>query len=389
MAEGPGQNHILDGKGESETDAHSHRDQTTVVDHNKNIDRKGATSPLRTRHQSLEDDIYDERNMLGRTTSTIVHRRPRSMSMAEVVEIGYLRLQQELKKAQQELSLKDEEVDKLSRVRDEIGLELQDLTASLFEEAHNMVREANEKQALAEKKRKEASSKIEVLEAEVNALKVLVITSTPSMPNPDMHPQINTKNKGNKANFLRGHKRSTSHCDASMKRELALSPPAISQTLVVVKDHIQIDPALYQEFADWKENPQIDHHNPFLARIYAEDIIPCLTYCNTELAKDVEECVESNTLTIEAVPTDIHGPRKCALTQDSRICGYRMKVGDLTSWHSISQLARDRIAAVCNFFTYVRYINQGLVKNEDKDIYCQIVQLRKQMALAKLGIGSQ
>lgn len=53
-----------------------------------------------------------------------------------------------------------------------------------------MVREANEKQAAAEKALKESQMKVEVLTAEVAALKTLVLTSTPSSPNPHLHPQI-------------------------------------------------------------------------------------------------------------------------------------------------------------------------------------------------------
>lgn len=53
-----------------------------------------------------------------------------------------------------------------------------------------MVREANEKQAAAEKALKESQMKVDVLTAEVTALKTLVLTSTPSHPNPHLHPQI-------------------------------------------------------------------------------------------------------------------------------------------------------------------------------------------------------
>jgi Rab-3A-interacting protein len=58
------------------------------------------------------------------------------------------------------------------------------------QEAHNMVREANVAQAQAEKALKESQMKVEVLQAEVAALKTLVITSTPSRPNPHLHPQL-------------------------------------------------------------------------------------------------------------------------------------------------------------------------------------------------------
>lgn len=56
-----------------------------------------------------------------------------------------------------------------------------------------MVRDANEKQATAEKSLKESQMKVDVLTAEVAALKTLVLTSTPSRPNPHLHPQIDLR----------------------------------------------------------------------------------------------------------------------------------------------------------------------------------------------------
>ena len=53
---------------------------------------------------------------------------------------------------------------------------------------------------------------IEVLQAEVAALKTLVLTSTPSTPNPHLHPQIVQEKKSNSPmSFIKGHRRSTSH----------------------------------------------------------------------------------------------------------------------------------------------------------------------------------
>lgn len=53
-----------------------------------------------------------------------------------------------------------------------------------------MVAKAKEKQAVAEKSLTESQMKVDVLTAEVLALKTLVLTSTPSRPNPHLHPQI-------------------------------------------------------------------------------------------------------------------------------------------------------------------------------------------------------
>lgn len=54
-------------------------------------------------------------------------------TVAEVKEHAFARLQEELRKAHQELKLKDEEVTRLSRIRGEVEAELEDLTASLFQ----------------------------------------------------------------------------------------------------------------------------------------------------------------------------------------------------------------------------------------------------------------
>ena len=80
---------------------------------------------------------------------------------------------------------------------------------------------------------------VEVLEAEVSALKSLVITSTPSMPNRHLHPQLEPPpplhphssatpaaaaagaGKKSSGGFIKGHRRSTSHHNIS--REISLS----------------------------------------------------------------------------------------------------------------------------------------------------------------------
>lgn len=54
-------------------------------------------------------------------------------TVAEVKEHAFTRLQEELRKAHQELKLKDEEVTRLSRIRSEVEAELEELTASLFQ----------------------------------------------------------------------------------------------------------------------------------------------------------------------------------------------------------------------------------------------------------------
>lgn len=53
-------------------------------------------------------------------------------SVAEVKEQAMAKLQEELRNAYDKLKLKDEEVARLSRIRQDVESELEDLTASLF-----------------------------------------------------------------------------------------------------------------------------------------------------------------------------------------------------------------------------------------------------------------
>lgn len=318
-------------------------------------------------------------------------------SSVEIREKGSEFLKEELHRAQKELRLKDEECERLSKVREQLEQELEELTASLFEEAHKMVREANTKQAASEKQLREACGKIDMLQAEVTALKTLVITSTPSSPNRELHPQLQSPSK---VAFRKGHGRNKSTSSTG-------SATATNQSLPVEpasSEFKEVDSILFAEFQAWKESPTLDKSCPFLERIYQEDVGPCLDFTKHELSDLVQAAVEQNTLTIEPVASqalpvvkvsaiECGGPNgfrspivtKCALSGLSRACRHRIKLGDSGNYYYISPSCRARITAVCNFFTYIRYIQQGLVRQDVELMYWEIMRLRKEMSLAKLG----
>ncbi|VDN25522.1 unnamed protein product [Gongylonema pulchrum] len=50
-------------------------------------------------------------------------------------------------------------------------------------------------------------------------------------------------------------------------------------------------------------------------------------------------------------------------------------------------IVKSGIAAVCDFFTYIRYVNNGIVKSGVHDSYWDIICLRKNMTLARLGLN--
>jgi hypothetical protein len=73
-----------------------------------------------------------------------------------------------------------------------------------------MVNEAKAETAQSEKLLKEAKGKNEVLEAEVKALKELVLTSTPSAPNKHLHPQLSVVN-GSSVNSTHNSQQNSQH----------------------------------------------------------------------------------------------------------------------------------------------------------------------------------
>uniref|UniRef100_A0A9J8D1G7 RAB3A interacting protein (rabin3)-like 1 n=1 Tax=Cyprinus carpio carpio TaxID=630221 RepID=A0A9J8D1G7_CYPCA len=302
--------------------------------------------------------------------------RLRSSSL-EIKEKGTEFLREQLDAAQKELKLKDEECVRLSDIRNQLEQELEELTASLFEEAHKMVREANVKQAAAEKQLKEAQGKIDVLQAEVSALKTLVLTSTPSSPNPQLHPQLLSPGSSRASSRLGGHTRNKS---ASGALQLHTEP---TQTDVATKrEDKELDSVLFAEFLSWKETPSLDRSLAFISRVYREDIGPCLSFTCSELSQSVQCAVENNSLTIEPVAMS---SLKCALSGMSRPCRHRITLGDKENYYYISPSSRARITAVCNFFTYIRYIQQGLVRQDVQQMFWEVMRLRREMSVAKLG----
>uniref|UniRef100_A0AAQ5YHP7 RAB3A interacting protein (rabin3)-like 1 n=1 Tax=Amphiprion ocellaris TaxID=80972 RepID=A0AAQ5YHP7_AMPOC len=324
----------------------------------------------------------------------------------EIREKGSEILREQLDAAKKELKLKDKECERLSQVRNQLEQELEELTASLFEEAHKMVREANVKQAAAEKQLKEAQGKIDVLQAEVTALKTLVLTSTPSSPNRQLHPQLQSSGTRGAYKHVGGHVRNKSASGGFPTSSGKPEPSPVSGNHLSQKDkeNKSIDSVLFAEFLMWKEHPSLDRSSAFLSRIYSEEIGPCLSFTRSELSQLVQSAVESNSLTIEPVAMsalpmvkasaiECGGPNgfraavetKCALSGMSRLCRHRIKLGDKGSYYYISPSSRARITAVCNFFTYIRYIQQGLVRHDAEQMFWEVMRLRREMTVAKLG----
>lgn len=282
---------------------------------------------------------------------------------------AFEKLRKDLERAQQELRTRDTQCEELSRVREVVDLEIEELTASLFEEANKMVIEANVARMSSEKKYHEAQLQLDGLQAECKALKALVITSTPANP-------------GHK----RFHKRAPSVgqiCNRCDTYHYISDMDDQDWSAVDPINKKEVDPIVFQSFCSWIEEgyPLKDHQ--FLSTVHRDDIVPCLRFPNEELSKSIYKSAQSDTLAIEPIKSK---PRKCSLTAINGQCPYRIRTADSDIWYPISGTCRARIVTVMDFLTFLRYIKQGIVKKDVNVMYWEMAKKRADINLARLGL---
>ncbi len=56
--------------------------------------------------------------------------------------------------------------------------------------------------------------------------------------------------------------------------------------------------------------------------------------------------------------------------------------------YHIGQLSRNRLAAVCDLLSYMRYVRNGLVKAHVNEVYWEIMRLRRKVVMARLGFSA-
>uniref|UniRef100_A0A8R1TK61 GDP/GTP exchange factor Sec2 N-terminal domain-containing protein n=1 Tax=Onchocerca volvulus TaxID=6282 RepID=A0A8R1TK61_ONCVO len=302
-----------------------------------------------------------------------------------------IRLEQELDAARNSIAEKEAKCTQLSELQNQVDSEVQELTEKLFQEAYRMVDDAESRRAKAEKLLAESHLKVDMLIAEVEALKVVVKSPISSSSQITHLTNVTPQRTGLASRFLGNTRRKERHSSANSRKSYTLPSSGRDSTSSQSEERelvSEIDPIYHKEFTQWREGgASVDEDTPFLSRIIAEDIRSCLNFSSTKLTEQVLNAIKANTLELEAVLEVKPTVRTCALSMVPRFCPYKMRVNSGTEWCYISFLARNRIAAVCDFFTYIRYVNQGIVKCDVHDSYWDIITLRKNMTLARLGLN--
>ncbi|CAF0783002.1 unnamed protein product [Rotaria sp. Silwood1] len=301
----------------------------------------------------------------------------------------------ELQRVKQDLKNKDIEIQRAHEIRENTDREIEDLTASLFQSAHSMVEQAKYAQANAEQKLKTANQTIDALVVEntqlkksVSELKEIINNCRSSLVTNRSVPittVLSSTEQQQPPSSIRQIVREKLHKRSSSDLQQSLSSIDISTKI----DTNVVDNVLLREFARWEEKPSIGKDSSvFMHRVYSEDILPCLTFPNADLSSKILTAIEHNDVTMETchMRTIDENMKVCSLTGDLCQCNYRVRLCENGEWYPISRLSRNRIASVCDFFTFIRHVQSGLVKSDTRNRYNKIIELRKQMAFARLGL---
>uniref|UniRef100_A0A0N4ZHX4 Sec2p domain-containing protein n=1 Tax=Parastrongyloides trichosuri TaxID=131310 RepID=A0A0N4ZHX4_PARTI len=277
-------------------------------------------------------------------------------------------LEADLKMAYDLLKEKDSKCKHLEELQKNVDSEVQELTEQLFQEAYRMVNDAEEKRLKAEILLEQSQLKVTTLSNEVDALKSIIKSLQDNKTSKLIQRQKNL--------FM-----STS-----------TSSPALSAcTATAENDHSHvihiIDPTYHRDFIQWRSQGMLmDEKCQFLKTIINEDINPCLFFENPDMSEMIYKAIVANTIDIELVSDENEIIRQCAFLKVQLPCPFRIRLNSEEDWKFISVLARNRVAAVCDFFTYLRYLIQGIVKTNISSSYKEIIHLRKNMMMARLGL---
>ncbi|CAF0902107.1 unnamed protein product [Adineta steineri] len=299
---------------------------------------------------SLSEVVFDHRNDLSDAKSVdsafsidSVGGTTQEVFEHDLSSITAEKLFNELQRVKEDLKSKDDEVRRANELRENTDQEIQELTASLFESAHAMVEQAKYAQANAEQK----------LQVSNQTMDALILENT--------------------------------HLKKSVS-ELKQILNSCRKSSPVSNNHNSIDNMLLREFTCWDEKPSIERDGSlFMYRVYNEDILPCVTFPNAALSTRVLEAIERNDVVMEKCHST-ETMKMCSLMGEICECDYRVRLDENNQWYPLSRLARNRIASICDFFTFIRHVQSGLVKSDTLTRFNKIIELRKQMTFARLGL---
>ncbi|KAI7907777.1 uncharacterized protein BX663DRAFT_557024 [Cokeromyces recurvatus] len=340
-----------------------------------------------------------------------------------------LSLQHDIKILETKCKEEATQVEKIQQSKENVKRELEDLTQRLFEEADSMIKvEKAEQHILQERNSKlrdeldsvqlelrEAQDELKLIRKELerqNENNSSYSLESPTSP-PRFHNENHTLKMGKDSNVMDAYTRAQVETLLMHGVEFGLQMDTLEddKTLMDFNDFIQLS----QTTPLRKINSL-----KYMKYCIREDIEPCLRFGpNPKMASKkildailvktcfVEEC--PNGFVIEQAERQLKEEATATLWErfttssvflGCQACGreikdlkarpdilkYRFRISYFDEWACIDRYCRDRLLAVIEFYTFIRYLRNGAYKHRSlHELYQQAIRLKLQMLLAKMG----
>lgn len=346
----------------------------------------------------------------------------------------YTSLQKDMQVLQQKLEQEKVDAEQAKKAKADLELELEDLSQKLFEEANGMV--ANEKREKYQIEiqykhlQEELKSCREQLEAEELQLKELKLKMGDMEEQHQRDSRLGISSLNGSGLFSEGQSsvgnEDDNDADKRASKDLAGLFIHEEESTISSTTENETDPLImneFKEFVDAGETIPIRklHTISFMKNSLIEDVEPCLRFGpNSRLsAKKMYEAIALNTCFIEEapygfaqeqakrpydVPLRISAAKSMIWERLSsapiapfagcQACGrnpatktqltYRFRISMLDDWACIDRYCRDRLVAVCEFYSFVRNVRQGYYNGRTiPDLYNESTRLKLQMFYAR------
>ncbi|KAI7870178.1 hypothetical protein BDF14DRAFT_1775329 [Spinellus fusiger] len=316
-------------------------------------------------------------------------------------------LQHDLKVLEQKYQCEQKQIVEIQESKENVKMEIEDLTVKLFEEATHMMKvEQKEKRILQVAY---DSLEAQLKEAQDNLMTVVALLETVRQEIGDVEDDSEAVEENTKPNVIPLSSMTRAHYDLAQLHQLPLC-----SSIQDFKDENLLEE--FEHFLGAILNVPLRrvYNEPFMKHCVREDVEPCLRFGpNPRLtAKKMMEAIQVKTCLVEECPpgfaeeeqteapattslwsrfgtTPFHGCGACGRSggeNRASILTYRFRISYFDTWTCIDRYCRDRLVSVIEFYSFLRSLRMGLYRERPiKEVYEECVRLRLQMFLSRMG----
>uniref|UniRef100_A0A1X7SJ53 Uncharacterized protein n=2 Tax=Amphimedon queenslandica TaxID=400682 RepID=A0A1X7SJ53_AMPQE len=155
----------------------------------------------------------------------------------------------------------------------------------------------------------------------------------------------------------------------------------------------------FTSFKTWYDNglSTVGGSGNYYDTILNNNILPCLQFTNKELSDKVHAAIKGESIVLEPVTGEVlkegeesstPAVKKCELSGEESVpCTFKMRLSESSGWICVTTTTRERIVSVCDFYTFISYVQKGIIKKEVTDVYWRVAKLRAMMCLSVLSLS--